>query len=77
MSSVPAEAPSEQGVAPLNFIYACSVCCASVADVYESHNDTVQGLSDGINPKERLVTRLFLASCCHVFCAAHLDGGSE
>ncbi|KAH8730307.1 hypothetical protein GQ44DRAFT_823623 [Phaeosphaeriaceae sp. PMI808] len=67
--------PPGQGVAPLNFIYACAICCHTFADVHEGHNTTVKGLSDGINPKDRLVTRLFLASCCHVFCGSHLDGG--
>ncbi|XPS78013.1 hypothetical protein M3J09_010034 [Ascochyta lentis] len=60
---------------PLNFIYACSVCCATFADAYEGCNETVQGLSDGINPKERLVTKLYLGSCCHVFCREHIEGG--
>ncbi|KAI4616766.1 hypothetical protein J4E83_006346 [Alternaria metachromatica] len=62
MSAVSEKGPTEPGADPLNFIYACSVCCASFADVYEGHNETVRGLSDGINPKERLVTRLFLAT---------------
>jgi hypothetical protein len=77
MSADAAKGPTEHGAAPLNFIYSCSVCCASFADVYEGHNETVRGLSDGINPKDRLVTRLFLASCCHVFCGSHLEGGGK
>ncbi|KAF1833353.1 hypothetical protein BDW02DRAFT_599148 [Decorospora gaudefroyi] len=75
MGAEPAKEHAELNAAPLNFIYACSFCCASLADVYEGHTETVRGLSDGINPKERLVTRLFLANCCHVFCASHLEGG--
>jgi len=75
MSGSPEKGAIDLGAAPLNFIYACSVCYASFADVYEGHNETVQGLSDGINPEERLVTRTFLASCCHVFCSSHLEGG--
>ncbi|KAF2027821.1 hypothetical protein EK21DRAFT_25968, partial [Setomelanomma holmii] len=67
--------PPSEGTAPLNFIYACQVCCYSFADVYDGRNTTVKGFSDGINPKERLVTHLFLASCCHVFCGSHLEGG--
>ena len=62
---------------PLNFIFACSVCCATFADAYEGHSETVQGLSDGINPKDRLVTKLYLGSCCHVFCGEHIEGGGE
>jgi len=60
-----------------NFIFACSICCATFSDTYEDHNETVQGLSDGINPKDRLVTKLFVSSCCHVFCAEHIEGGGE
>ncbi|KAK1908447.1 hypothetical protein P3342_009296 [Pyrenophora teres f. teres] len=75
MSSSPVKGAAELGAAPLNFIYACSVCYASFADVYEGHHETVRGLSDGINPKDRLVTRIFLASCCHVFCSSHIEGG--
>jgi hypothetical protein len=77
MSADASKGPTEYGVAPLNFIYACSICCASFADVYEGHSETVRGLSDGINPKDRLVTRLYLASCCHVFCGSHLEGGGK
>lgn len=62
---------------PRNFIYACSICCATFADTYEDHNETVQGFSDGINPKDRLVTKLYLSSCCHVFCGEHIEGGGE
>lgn len=75
-SGVPS-APQESAKSPLNFIYACSVCCATFADAYEGQNETVQGLSDGINPKDRLVTKLYLGSCCHVFCGKHIEGGGE
>jgi len=61
----------------LNFIYACSICGATFADTYEGHNETVQGLSDGINPNDRLVTKLYLSGCSHVFCGKHIDGGGE
>lgn len=75
MSSGSVAVPAGEGVAPLNFIYACGVCCYSFADVYEGHSETVKGFSDGINPKDRLVTHLYLANCCHVFCGSHLEGG--
>ncbi|KAH6639805.1 hypothetical protein C7974DRAFT_139167, partial [Boeremia exigua] len=65
----------EPGASALNFIYSCSICGVTFADRYEGHNETVQGLSDGINPKDRLVTKLFLSDCCHVFCGEHLEGG--
>jgi hypothetical protein len=75
MTESASRAQLKASVAPLNFIYACSICCTTFADTYEGHDETVQGLSDGINPKERLVTRIYLGSCCHVFCAKHLEGG--
>jgi hypothetical protein len=77
MASGSVTVPPGEAAAPLNFIYACSVCCYTLADVYEGYVETVKGLSDGINPKERLVTHLYLASCCHVFCGSHLDDGGE
>ncbi|KAJ4378285.1 hypothetical protein N0V86_005985 [Didymella sp. IMI 355093] len=70
-------APQTLASDPRNFIYACSICCATFADTYEGHNETVQGLSDGINPKDRLVTKLYLSSCCHVFCGEHIEGGGQ
>jgi hypothetical protein len=77
MASGSVRVPSSEAAAPSNFIYACSICCYTLADVYEGRNETVQGFSDGINPKDRLVTYLYLASCCHVFCGSHLEGGGE
>lgn len=77
MSSPFEKGQMEPPVDPLNFIFACSLCGASFADVYKGHNETVLGLSDGINPKDRLVTRLFLANCSHVFCGSHLEGGGK
>lgn len=70
-------ASQEPGASALNFIYSCSICGVTFADRYEGHNETVQGLSDGINPKDRLVTKLFLSDCCHVFCGEHLEGGGK
>lgn len=78
-----AKAPPEpqldvDAVTPLDVIFSCCVCNATFSEVYEGHCESVQQLSDGINPKDRLVTRLFLAGpCCHVFCSKHLEGGGE
>ncbi|KAH5426854.1 hypothetical protein HBI52_126590 [Parastagonospora nodorum] len=76
MASGSVTVPPGEAAAPLNFIYACSVCCYTLADVYEGHDETVGGFSDGINPRDRIVTHLYLASCCHVFCASHLESGA-
>lgn len=70
-----AESDSGDEVTPLDIIYSCCVCNATFSEAYENGNDAIEMLSDGINPKDRPPTRLFLSNCCHVFCAKHLDGG--
>jgi hypothetical protein len=60
----------------LDVIFACSVCNETVADVYDGNTESVKGLSDGINAKERLVARLFISSCCHVICIKHINDGN-
>ncbi|KAF2466913.1 uncharacterized protein BDR25DRAFT_376455 [Lindgomyces ingoldianus] len=67
--------PDPEGITPLDVIFSCCVCHATFSEVYDGCS-TVQGLSDGINPKERLVTKLWLSSCCHVICSKHLEGGA-
>lgn len=67
--------PEDEGITPLDCIFACSVCGDIFSDVYQQH-DSVHGLSDGINPKERIVTRLYVTSCCHVICIKHINNGN-
>ena len=67
--------PDDDNITPLDCIFACSVCGDVFSDVYQQP-DTVHGLSDGINAKDRIVTRLYVASCCHVICIKHIEGGS-
>ncbi|KAJ4994194.1 hypothetical protein SVAN01_00023 [Stagonosporopsis vannaccii] len=71
-----ATSPTLQDPDTLNFIYACSLCGVTFADTYKGHVETVQGLSDGINPNDRLVTKLYLSGCSHVFCGKHIEGGA-
>jgi hypothetical protein len=68
--------PPDEEPSNLDIIFACSVCNDTVADVYSGNIESVKGLSDGINAKERLVTRLFISSCCHVICIKHINGGN-
>jgi hypothetical protein len=68
--------PPDEKPSNLDVIFACSVCNETVADVYSGNTESVKGLSDGINAKERLVTRLFISSCCHVICIKHINGGN-
>ncbi|KAF2742018.1 hypothetical protein M011DRAFT_413448, partial [Sporormia fimetaria CBS 119925] len=62
-------------ITPLDIIFSCNVCNATFTDVYRDGEQPTHMPSDGINPKDRTVTRLFLAACCHVFCSKHLEGG--
>lgn len=70
-----AQPGNDDDITPLDCIFACSVCGDVFSDVYQQP-DTVHGLSDGINSKDRIVTRLYVASCCHVICIKHIEGGS-
>lgn len=67
--------PDSDDITPLDCIFSCSVCGDVFSDVYQQR-ESVHGLSDGINTKERIVTRLYIASCCHVICIKHIGGGS-
>ncbi|KAF2872756.1 hypothetical protein BDV95DRAFT_543035 [Massariosphaeria phaeospora] len=61
----------------LDVVFSCSFCYANFAEIYNGRDDTVHGLSDGINPKERIVTKLYLLKDCnHVICSKHLEGGA-
>lgn len=67
----------KKGAEPLDIIYSCCVCNATFSEVYDGPCETVKMLSDGLNPKDRIVSRLFISSCSHIFCAKHLDGGGK
>ncbi|KAF2002576.1 hypothetical protein P154DRAFT_618338 [Amniculicola lignicola CBS 123094] len=64
-----------KGISPLEVIFSCSVCYETLPQIYAGHPETVGGLSDGINPTHRLVSRVYLASCCHVICIKHIGDG--
>lgn len=75
LSRPKAGSDSDEEVTPLDIIYSCCVCNATFSEAYQNDNEAIEMLSDGINPKDRTPTRLFLSDCCHVFCTKHLDGG--
>ncbi|KAH7125659.1 hypothetical protein B0J11DRAFT_435119 [Dendryphion nanum] len=76
MATFTKDQPEPEAVTPLDIIFSCGVCNATFSEVYNGQCDSVQGLSDGINPKDRIVTRLWLTSCCHVTCSKHLPDGA-
>ncbi|KAF2204220.1 hypothetical protein GQ43DRAFT_469254 [Delitschia confertaspora ATCC 74209] len=64
--------------AALNLIFACDFCSKPFNEIYENQ-ESVYGLSDGINPRDRCVTKCYLADCNgqhHVFCSKHLESGA-
>ncbi|KAF2261469.1 hypothetical protein CC78DRAFT_355927 [Lojkania enalia] len=75
MASLTKPQTKPEEVTPQDVIFSCSLCNATFSEVYSGHAETVQGLSDGINPKNRLATKLFLAGCSHVICSKHFEGG--
>ncbi|KAF2662195.1 hypothetical protein K491DRAFT_282683 [Lophiostoma macrostomum CBS 122681] len=61
----------------IDIIFSCHLCNKTFNEIYAGHEDeTVQGLSDGINPINRRVTRVFLTDCGHVICNIHLENGA-
>ncbi|PSN64195.1 hypothetical protein BS50DRAFT_499445, partial [Corynespora cassiicola Philippines] len=76
----PAPAPAlkaaESDRGPLDAIFACAVCSTTFSENYDGHTDTVKAFSDGVNPRNRLVTKLYLTSCLHVVCTSHFEGGA-
>ncbi|KAF2737262.1 hypothetical protein EJ04DRAFT_431119 [Polyplosphaeria fusca] len=75
MSGFTKARPEAEEATPLDLIFSCCVCQATFSEIYEGTKESVHGLSDGINSKERLVTKMYLANCCHVICSKHIDGG--
>jgi hypothetical protein len=62
----------------LDIIFSCHLCNETFNKIYAGHEgETVQGLSDGINPSDRAVTRVFLTDCHHVICIEHLENGGS
>ncbi|KAF1960042.1 hypothetical protein CC80DRAFT_284104 [Byssothecium circinans] len=68
--------PEDATVTPLDFIFSCSVCGDTFSEVYKGPNRTVQGLSDGSSPQDRIVTRLYVGECSHVICIKHIADGN-
>ncbi|PVI07897.1 hypothetical protein DM02DRAFT_235382 [Periconia macrospinosa] len=60
---------------PLDVIFACAACGDKFSEIYKDHHQTVAGFTDSINKRIRLVTRLYVGSCSHVFCIKHIGDG--
>ncbi|KAF2424840.1 hypothetical protein EJ08DRAFT_410775 [Tothia fuscella] len=69
-------ASSESLLSPHDVIFSCSICQATITEIYAKPEGD-QGFnshSDGTD-QERVVTKLWLTECSHLTCTAHLEGG--
>lgn len=63
---------------PIEVIFSCSVCQATISDIYrEPVSD--KGLRDDADAAADAapVTKLWLLECCHLTCSEHLEGGGK
>jgi hypothetical protein len=60
---------------PYEIIFSCSICQATITDIYRDvEGDLGFNATDG-SDQERVVTKLWLTECSHLTCAKHLEGG--
>ncbi|KAM3420580.1 hypothetical protein BST61_g3842 [Cercospora zeina] len=69
VSSVDSENPAP---ALEEIIFSCGVCQATVSDLYPTSADNPNSHSD---TDDGMGVKLWIASCVHVFCGRHLEGG--
>jgi hypothetical protein len=68
-------ASSESIASPHEIIFSCSICQATITDVYRAfEGDLGFNAGDG-GDQERVVTKLWLTECSHLTCGEHLGGG--
>ena len=70
------EGPRAEHPSPLDLIFSCTICQATVAHLY-AENEQGKGLKRTANSNERVIPKLWLAECAHVTCGKHLDGGGK
>lgn len=61
-------------VAVEELIFSCSICQATVSDVY-STSESNKGFHSGSGDEDCIVAKLWIAECSHIICSKHLDGG--
>lgn len=57
-------------------IFSCSICSATVSDVYKT-GESNKGFHSGSGDDDGLVTKMWIADCSHVTCSKHLEGGGR
>lgn len=67
---------AEENVPIEEIVFSCSICQATVSDVYLS-SESNKGFYSGSGDGDGIVTKMWIAECSHVTCAKHLDGGGK
>ena len=57
-------------------VFSCSICQATVSDVYSS-TESDKGFVHSSGDDKGIVTKMWVAECSHITCAKHLDGGGK
>lgn len=59
-------------------IFSCSICQATISDVY-AHPEGNKGFrsASGEQQEDGIVTRMWIAECSHITCSKHLEGGGK
>lgn len=55
-------------------VFSCSVCAATLSDVYRT-TESNKGFHSGSGDDDERVTKMWIAECSHVTCSKHLEGG--
>lgn len=66
--------PDLDQLAPLDIIFNCNICHASIRDIYSNVEDN-QGFRDGRHPSENAVNKFWMTQCGHLICSKHFEGG--
>lgn len=65
-----------QTPSPLDLIFSCTICQATVAQLY-AEDDSSRALRSTADLSNRVITKLWLTECAHLTCGKHLDGGGK
>lgn len=59
-------------------IFSCSICQATISEVY-ANPESNKGLrsASGEQQEDGIVTKMWIAECSHITCSKHLEGGGE
>ena len=68
--------PAVPDVPLAEIVFSCSICQATVSEVYATHESN-QGFHSGSGDDAGLVAKMWITECSHVTCASHLSNGGE